>query len=128
MEIDYLRICTKLSSFYLILWRGRYLEQAYKRRTVDEQGIGEDSEGGDGGLVEVLYGHLPGGTEECHGKPVRAGGVPAQILIGHVPHGTEIQIQTVTARPTCWAKLSRIDAIQDDETRPTVDTEEVITT
>jgi hypothetical protein len=38
------------------------------------------------GLIEVLSWHLPGGTEENHGKPVMTAGVVAKILTKHLPH------------------------------------------
>jgi hypothetical protein len=32
----------------------------------DERRVGKDLEGNDHGLIEVLFWHLPGGTEENH--------------------------------------------------------------
>jgi hypothetical protein len=43
-------------------------------------------EGSGRGVIEALFKHLLGGTEDNHGEPVRIADVPAEVRTEHLPY------------------------------------------
>jgi hypothetical protein len=58
-----------ISFLWVILWCCQNLDYiASKVRMAEKWWVRKDLEGNDNGLIEVLFWHLPGGTEENHKK------------------------------------------------------------